>query len=231
MKAGASNIPDSTGTLAFGADGALYASAGDGASFNFVDYGQDGNPLNPLGDPPVGIGGVQTPPTAEGGALRSQSLRRVSGPVTLNGTIIRVNPATSAAMPDNPLIANPDLNARRIVGYGLRNPFRFTIRPGSSEVWAGDVGWNTWEEINRIVDPKSPAVANFGWPCYEGSGRQSGYDGANLNICENLYAQAGAVTAYYAYDHSQKVRHGRDMPNRQFIHLRSGILQWRKLSG
>ena len=203
----------STGTLAFGADGALYASAGDGASFNFVDYGQDGDPLNPLGDPPVGIGGVQTPPTAEGGALRSQSLRRVSGPVTLNGTIIRVNPATGAAMPDNPLIANPDLNARRIVGYGLRNPFRFTIRPGSSEVWAGDVGWNTWEEINRIVDPKSPAVANFGWPCYEGSGRQSGYDGANLNICENLYAQAGAVTApYYAYDHSQKVVTGETCP-------------------
>ena len=51
----------------FGADGALYVSAGDGASFTFADYGQDGIPLNPLGDPPVGIGGVQIPPTAEGG--------------------------------------------------------------------------------------------------------------------------------------------------------------------
>ena len=30
----------------------LYASAGDGASFNFVDYGQVGNPFNPCGDPP-----------------------------------------------------------------------------------------------------------------------------------------------------------------------------------
>ena len=43
----------SVGDLAFGADGALYVSSGEGASFNFSDYGQDGNPLNPCGDPPV----------------------------------------------------------------------------------------------------------------------------------------------------------------------------------
>ena len=37
-------------------------------------------------------------------------------------------------------------------------------------------------------------------------GRQAGYDGANLNICENLYAQSGAVTApYHAYHHSNRV--------------------------
>jgi hypothetical protein len=34
--------------------------------------------------------------------------------------------------------------------HGLRNPFRFAFRPGTNEVWAGDVGWNTWEEINRL---------------------------------------------------------------------------------
>jgi glucose/arabinose dehydrogenase len=62
----------STGSLAFGTDGALYVTGGDGASFNFVDYGQDGNPINPAGDPPAPVGGAQTPPTAEGGALRSQ---------------------------------------------------------------------------------------------------------------------------------------------------------------
>ena len=47
-------------------------------------------------------------------------------------------------------------------------------------------------------------MENFGWPCYEGVGRQPGYDGANLNICENLYAAGtGAVNApYYAYDHA-----------------------------
>ena len=39
------------------------------------------------------------------------------------------------------------------MAYGLRNPFRFAIRPGTREVWLGDVGWNTTEEINRIPNP------------------------------------------------------------------------------
>ena len=44
----------SVGSVEFGRSGALYASAGDGASFNFADWGQDGSPLNPCGDPPGG---------------------------------------------------------------------------------------------------------------------------------------------------------------------------------
>jgi glucose/arabinose dehydrogenase len=195
----------STGAVEFGADGSLYASGGDGASFEYVDYGQTGSPLNPCGDPPGGVGATLAPPTAEGGALRSQDLRTAGDPVTLDGTIIRVNPATGAGLPDNPLASSSDANARRIIANGLRNPFRFTRRPGTSELWLGDVGWGTWEEINRITDPLG-AVENFGWPCYEGVPRQGGYDGANLNICENLYAQPGAVTApYFAYHHNNRV--------------------------
>jgi glucose/arabinose dehydrogenase len=200
-------------TVMFGPDGALYASAGDGAHFSFADYGQDGNPLNPLGDPPVGIGSLQTPPTAEGGSTRSQSLRRVSGPAVLNGTLIRVDPFTGAALADNPLFSSPDPNARRIVGYGFRNPFRFTFRPGTNEVWIGDVGWNTWEEIDRIPNPLSSPVRNFGWPCYEGPNLQASFDAINLNICETLYAQAGGHTApYFAYNHSQQVVAGETCP-------------------
>ena len=204
----------STGSLAFGADGALYASGGDGASFNFADWGQDGAPLNPCGDPPGGVGSVLSPPTAEGGALRSQDLRTTGDPVSLDGAILRVNPATGAGLPDNPLATSTDANARRIVAYGLRNPFRINVRPGTNEVWAGDVGWNTWEEINRLVDPGGAPVENFGWPCYEGQGRQSGYDSANLNLCENLYAQgAGAVTGpYFTYNHSSQVVAGDTCP-------------------
>jgi PKD repeat protein len=49
-------------------------------------------------------------------------------------------------------------------------------------------------------------VENFGWPCYEGNGRQAGYDSANLNICENLYGQANAVSApYFTYKHRTQV--------------------------
>src|SRR5215203_7328118 len=88
----------SVGSLAFGTDGALYVSGGDGASFNFADYGQDGAPLNPCGDPPVPAGGTQTAPTAEGGALRSQDLRTTSDPTGLNGAVLRVDPATGAGM-------------------------------------------------------------------------------------------------------------------------------------
>ena len=49
-------------------------------------------------------------------------------------------------------------------------------------------------------------MENFGWPCYEGVGRQAGYDGANLSICENLYNTPGAVTPpYFAYHHNSRV--------------------------
>jgi glucose/arabinose dehydrogenase len=196
----------SVGTVEFGRDGALYASGGDGASFNFVDYGQDGAPVNPCGDPPGGPGTALTPPTAQGGALRSQDLRTSGDPVSLDGTIIRVDPATGQALGDNPLVNDPDPNARRIIAYGQRNPFRFTMRPGTDELWAGDVGWGEWEEINRIPSTRDATVENFGWPCYEGNPRQSGYDGANLTVCENLYSQPGAVSApFFAYHHNNRV--------------------------
>ena len=203
----------STGSLAFGADGALYVSSGDGASFNFADYGQDGNPVNPCGDPPGGVGGAMTAPTAEGGALRSQDVRTTGDPTGLNGAILRVNPDTGAALPDNPNAGSPDPNARRIVAHGLRNPFRITVRPGTNEVWSGDVGWNAWEEINRLQNPTG-SLANFGWPCYEGGGRQGGYDNLDLNLCETLYAQGPAAHAapYYAYNHSSQVVAGETCP-------------------
>src|SRR6266511_2294133 len=198
----------SIGDLHFGADGALYVSGGDGASFNITDYGQTGTPVNPCGDPP---GGAMSPPTAEGGALRSQDVRTLTDPTGLNGAILRLDPTTGAALPNNPLAGSSDLNARRIVAHGVRNPFRFTIRPGTNEVWAGDVGWSTWEEIDRVVNPIA-GVTNFGWPCYEGNPTQPGYDSANLNLCETLYSGGGHTTPYYAYNHSAKVVPGETCP-------------------
>jgi glucose/arabinose dehydrogenase len=204
----------SIGDLNFGSDGALYVTGGDGASFNAVDYGQFGgsNPggANPCGDPPSLAGTALSPPTAEGGALRSQD-RRTSGnpqgdPQTMDGALLRVDPANGNAMAGNPVPGN------RVVADGLRNPFRFTLRPGTNEAWIGDVGWSTWEEINRVTSPTA-AATNFGWPCYEGSPRQAGYDSANLTICETLYGQAGAVTApYYTYNHSTTVVSGETCP-------------------
>jgi glucose/arabinose dehydrogenase/PKD repeat protein len=188
----------SIGDLAFGPDGYLYASSGDGASFGFVDYGQVGNPFN---DPPN-----------EGGALRSLDVLSTSDPTQLDGTIIRIDPNTGAAAPGNPFTG--DANRRRVISFGLRNPFRMTFRPGTSEIWSGDVGWNEWEEINRTINPADSTVENFGWPAYEGPNRQPGYDNANLPLIENLYtAGASAHTVpYYAYRHSEKVVPGSSEP-------------------
>ena len=69
----------SVGSILFGPDGYLYASAGEGANFNTVDWGQYGGSagspvgLNPCADPP---NDAMTSPTGEGGGLR----RRTSGP-------------------------------------------------------------------------------------------------------------------------------------------------------
>jgi len=201
----------SIGTVAFGPDGALYVGAGDSAGFNGKDYGQDLNPANdltpdnPCGDPPASPPNTElSPPTAEGGALRAQDLRTSGDPVGLDGAILRLDPATGDAMPDNPLIANVDANARRIVAYGFRNPFRFTFRPGTNELWIGDVGWSTWEEFNRVVDPTA-AVKDFGWPCYEGFNKMPDYDLANLTICENLYTENSKADPSYVYKHSDHV--------------------------
>ena len=211
------------GDLRFGPDGALYASGGEGANFDNIDYGQFGGTgtpdpptpptaLNPCGDPPAGSGGTEMPPAAEGGALRSQSLRRAAGePVLLDGTVIRVDPATGAALSDNPLSADPDRNARRIVGYGLRNPFRFAIRPGTNELWIGNVGWDTWESIDRIADPVASTVTNFGWPCFEGPDPQSSYQAANLAQCDTL-SSSDVTGPYYAYNHGGSVVSGEDCP-------------------
>src|SRR5690349_21155426 len=104
-------LSHTTGSLEFGPDGYLYASAGDGASYELADYGQRGNPC---GDPPGAVGTNLRPPDAQGGALRAQSFRRPTGQnAVLNGSIVRIDPDTGAAAPGNPAIANPDANRRR----------------------------------------------------------------------------------------------------------------------
>jgi glucose/arabinose dehydrogenase len=181
----------SGGGLAFGPDGALYVSGGEGATAVSVDYGQT---TSACGDPPL-----------EGGALRAQDLRTPGDPVGLSGTVIRIDPLSGLALPDNPLAGAA---GDRIIAYGLRNPFRLTTRPGTHELWIGDVGWEDWEEIDRIGDTADRTVENFGWPCFEGPVRQPGYESARLPICDALYADAGsgAVTSpFFAYRHEQPV--------------------------
>ena len=200
----------SGGGMGFGADGALYVSGGEGAAFNKTDWGQYGDPLNPCGDPPGGVGATLSPPTTEGGRLRAQDLRTSGDPVGLSGSLIRIDPNTGAGLPDNPLASSSDANARRILAYGLRNPFRLAIRPETNDVFVADVGEGRWEEVDRVADFRAP-VENFGWPCYQGGADSSGafvpvvnpsFDSLNVNICEDLYREPGGSAApYFAYAH------------------------------
>lgn len=198
-------ISHSVGDLQFDSQGYLYASGGDGAKASTTDHGQFGWPKkNQCGDPPGGIGGTMEPPSAEGGALRTQDLRTpnplglTTDPTGLNGSIIRVDPETGEGVPGNPLFGSLDANERRIVAYGFRNPFRFAIDE-TDEIYVSNVGWTEWEEIDRFtVDPGEPW--NSGWPCYEGPEVNVAYQNLGTNLCAGLYAEPDVVDpAIYNY--------------------------------
>ena len=132
---------------------------------------------------------------------------------SLNGKILRISAFTGAGLPDNPFYdpARPAANRSKVWAYGLRNPFRLTVNPVSGEAYIGDVGWNTWEEIDIGKG------SNFGWPCYEGGvlgGNEGGVTTSLQNgpfrtnsttsaACGALYARGeSAVRApVYSYAH------------------------------
>jgi glucose/arabinose dehydrogenase len=207
----------SIGDLRFGPEGALYVSGGDGASFSSADYGQFGNPVpNPCGDPPSPKGTALSPPSAEGGALRSQNLE------LLNGKILRIDPDTGAALPTNPLASSLDANTRRIVASGFRNPFRFEFDPVTDELYVANVGSSEIEEIDRLETPPA-TLFNSGWPCYEGPGKQFQYRTLGLDVCEALYDQPDSTTPpLFYYSHGQSVVPG-DECSLEFGSALSGV--------
>jgi glucose/arabinose dehydrogenase len=196
----------SIGDLVFDQRKKLLVSGGEGASYVAADAGREGDPPNACGDPP-----------GEGGALRAQDSLTGGDPGGLDGAVARIEPMSGEAAPGNG-DAGPGADPR-VVAFGLRNPYRFTIRPGTDELWIGDVGWTRREEINRttIGEP-----ADFGWPCFEGSGRNKSYDELNVPICERLYDDPTEVTApWFSYSQSRHVaKHDRCEPGASAI---SGI--------
>ena len=173
----------SVGDLVFGTDGALYVSSGEGAAAHAVDTGQFGHDYwgqNPCGDP-----------IDEGGALRAQDLITPDDPTGFNGTILRLDPDTGAALPNNPLVGGDTTDDDRIIAFGLRSPFRFAVDPNTSSLYVADVGWDSFEEVNEITDPTDGVVENFGWPCREGNATQAGY--APTALCQLLEAGGDPV--------------------------------------
>ena len=70
------------------------------------------------------------------------------------------------------LAINVDRRAPRpqIVGYGLRNPWRFSFDRQTRDLYIGDVGQNSWEEVD-FTRRRSPGLENYGWDVYEGRAR------------------------------------------------------------
>ena len=151
-------------------------------------FARDGSLLLATGD--------ATPPNGNPRSIRAQNLD------SLAGKLLRFDAMTGNGLPDNPFFnaSNPNSNRSKVYAYGLRNPFRVTQHPTTTDIYIGDVGWETWEELNV-----GPPGSNFGWPCYEGgngtSVQQSSYSAQAT--CRTLYGQgANAVRApLYAYQH------------------------------
>ena len=158
---------------------ALRRACGDGANFDYVDYGQTGG-RRARG----GAGGRERrrPPRAERCAARICGPAATRSPSTAR--CIRIDPATGAALPDNP----------GQWGQRCQSEAHHRLRPAQSlphhgaPRHVGDLGGR-----RRLGRPGRKSTAsstrpterssNFGWPCYEGNGRQPGYEAAFLTLC------------------------------------------------
>ncbi len=107
----------------------------------------------------------------------------------LLGKIIRMNPVPdpAAQIPtDNPFYSTASGKNRLIWALGLRNPFTFSIQPGTGLTYVNDVGQGTWEEIND-----TRAGRNLGWPTTEGTFNPTTYP--QFTNPSYAYAHSGAA--------------------------------------
>ena len=128
------------GTIAFGPDGYLYISIGDGGFKN-----------------DIGPGHVEDWYKTNAGGNGQDIVKN------LLGNILRINVNASSkdhnyGIPqDNPFVGKRGLN--EIYAYGFRNPYRFSFdMSGSRRLFAGDAGQNLYEEIDVVVKG-----GNYGW--------------------------------------------------------------------
>ncbi|HRI14705.1 MAG TPA: PQQ-dependent sugar dehydrogenase [Verrucomicrobiota bacterium] len=130
------------GRMAFGPDGFLYLSVGDGGGPKGCDIGE--------GHVPEGNG--QNTKTLLAKILRID----VNGRDAARGTAYRI-PA------DNPFADGRD-GLPEIYAYGVRNPWGLTFdRGGDHSLFIGDVGQMRWEEVDIVK-----RGGNYGWPLREG---------------------------------------------------------------
>ena len=80
------------------------------------------------------------------------------------GKVLRIDPVTGGGLPDNPFFdGNPDSWQSKVFAMGFRNPFSGFYDAIANELYVGDVGEQTSEEVNLVLPGRI-----YGWPCYEG---------------------------------------------------------------
>ncbi len=123
----------------------------------------------------------------------------------LLGSILRldVSGAKGSVIPfDNP-VASPD--RPEPWDYGLRNPWRFSFDRATADLYIGDVGQDSREEID--VSPHATGGgrgANYGWSLMEGTacfppGSACSSAGLTLPVLDYDHTQGCAVTGGYVY--------------------------------
>ena len=88
---------------------------------------------------------------------------------SLLGKLLRIDVGEGAGYripPDNPFASGG--GAPEVWVYGLRNPWRFSFDRQTGDLFIGDVGQGSWEEID-FLPAGSPGGANYGWSFREGS--------------------------------------------------------------
>ncbi len=158
-----------------------------------------------------GIDGFLYLSTGDGGGGGDQS-NNAQNLNLLLGKLIRIDVNTSATAPyysvpsDNPF-------GNEIYAYGLRNPFRWSFDKLTNDLWLGDVGEGSFEEINHRKTDSIKGV-NFGWRCYEGNNPY------NISGCGNISNYTFPVYTYPTPNPSGAVTGGTVYRGETYIALR-----------
>ena len=119
-------------------------------------------------------------------------------PRTLLGKMLRIDPRPSGGEPytvpeDNPFVDGGGGARPEIWALGLRNPWRYSFDRTSGDLWIGDVGQNSREEINHVE--KGASARNYGWNLLEGNQRFRGSPPENYVAPVHDYATGGGTCA------------------------------------
>lgn len=168
------------GALAFGPDGFLYISMGDGGPQNNPHGFAQCLWRKPADNNPAASN--CTPGAAPNYFLLGKILRIDVNNTTPNASAEMCGTTTGqtaqyAIPPTNPHVGTAN-TCDEIYHYGMRNPFRFSFDRETGDMLIGDVGQGTWEEVDLIANGAGPQ--NLGWSVCEG--RQT-FPGGAANSC------------------------------------------------